>query len=289
MAGAGFKSWVDGDILTAGDVNTYLMQQAVMVFADASARTSAIAAPSEGMVTYLTGTNVLEYYDGAAWVGINDADAIQNSIMDAKGDLIVATADNTPARLPVGTNDYVLTADSAEATGLKWAAASGGGNFALLHTETLSAAASFSVDSIFTASYRNYFWTWSGTSSTGAELRYNLRASASDITATNYVYQILYGDNTTAGAARSTGQTSWKAVNVRTAGSAAFGYIYQPVPAAPTFVSVFGVDTTSGLLTEPTVVQYFGSYTASTAADGIKFAASSGTLTGEISIYGLEN
>lgn len=71
MAGAGYKQWVDGDILTAGDVNTYLMDQAVMVFADASARTSAIAAPSEGMVTYLTGTNVIEYYDGAAWVNTN--------------------------------------------------------------------------------------------------------------------------------------------------------------------------------------------------------------------------
>lgn len=122
MAGAGFKSWVDGDILTASDVNTYLMQQAVMVFADASARSTAITAPSEGMVTYLTGTDAIEYYDGSSWVGVNDLSAIQNSIMDAKGDLIVATADNTPARLAVGTDGSVLVADSGETAGVKWAA-----------------------------------------------------------------------------------------------------------------------------------------------------------------------
>lgn len=58
------------------------------------------------------------------WITQNDADAIQNSIVDAKGDLITATADNTPARLGVGTNGQVLTADSTTATGLKWATAS---------------------------------------------------------------------------------------------------------------------------------------------------------------------
>jgi hypothetical protein len=47
---------------------------------------------------------------------------IQPTILDAKGDLIVATAADTPARLAVGTNDQVLTADSTTGTGLKWAA-----------------------------------------------------------------------------------------------------------------------------------------------------------------------
>ena len=61
------------------------------------------------------------------WVAQDDSNAIQNSIVDAKGDLIAATADNTPARLAVGTNGQVLTADSTAATGIKWATASSGG------------------------------------------------------------------------------------------------------------------------------------------------------------------
>jgi len=121
MSGAGFKTFAVGEILTAANVNNYLMKQAVMVFASSTARTTALPTPSEGMVSYLADTNVLEVYTGAAWVAI-DANAIAKSIVDAKGDLITATADNTPARLAVGTNGHVLTADSTATEGIKWAA-----------------------------------------------------------------------------------------------------------------------------------------------------------------------
>ena len=58
------------------------------------------------------------------WVAQDDSNAIQNAIVDAKGDLIAATAADTPARLAVGTNGQILTADSTAATGLKWASGS---------------------------------------------------------------------------------------------------------------------------------------------------------------------
>lgn len=57
----------------------------------------------------------------------NAGAAIAKTIVDAKGDIIAATAADTVSRLAVGTNGQVLTADSAEATGVKWATASSGG------------------------------------------------------------------------------------------------------------------------------------------------------------------
>ena len=81
----------------------------------------------------------LEYLDGVTSAIQTQVDAkIGSTIVDAKGDIVAASADNTPARLAVGANGTVLTADSAETTGLKWATS--GGGMTLLSTTTLSGA-----------------------------------------------------------------------------------------------------------------------------------------------------
>ena len=120
-AGLGFKTFTTGEVLTAADTNGYLMQ-GVLVFASAAARDAAITSPQEGQCCYLKDTDAVLTYSGSAWVGFDDSNAIQNSIVDAKGDIVAASAADTPARLAVGANGETLVADSSTSTGLRYTA-----------------------------------------------------------------------------------------------------------------------------------------------------------------------
>ena len=73
MAGAGFKTFSVGAVLGASEVNTYLMQQSLMVFANTTARDAAISAPTEGMHVYLNDTGVVSAYDGTYWQPLTPA------------------------------------------------------------------------------------------------------------------------------------------------------------------------------------------------------------------------
>jgi|TARA_R110000796_G_scaffold65083_1_gene150412 hypothetical protein len=72
MAGLGRQVFTAGEVLTAADVNGYLMDQAVMVFANIAARTSAISSPSDGMMSYLVDLAQVQVYSGSVlgWTAI---------------------------------------------------------------------------------------------------------------------------------------------------------------------------------------------------------------------------
>jgi hypothetical protein len=65
VAGLGRKVFVAGDVLTAAQVQGFLQDQVIAVFANAAARATAIPSPSEGMFAYLSDTNTLTFYNGA--------------------------------------------------------------------------------------------------------------------------------------------------------------------------------------------------------------------------------
>jgi len=161
MAGAGYKLYATGDVLSASDVNSYLQEQTVMRFASSAARTSALSAVlAEGMISYLVDTNAVEVYDGSAWVGIgNSGDitgvtagtgisgggtsgtvTVTNSMATAittAGDLIKGTGSGTFDRLGIGSTGQVLTVSGGAPT---WATAAGGGGMTLLTSGSLSGA-----------------------------------------------------------------------------------------------------------------------------------------------------
>jgi hypothetical protein len=116
-AGLGFKNFTSGEVLTAADVNGYLMQ-GILVFANATARDAAITSPQEGQFAYLKDTNVTTYYTGSAWANV-DTTGMTNP-MTTTGDTIYSSSGSTPARLAIGTAGQILKVNSG-ATAPEWA------------------------------------------------------------------------------------------------------------------------------------------------------------------------
>jgi hypothetical protein len=126
------------------------------------------------------------------WVTTDDTNAIQNAIVDAKGDLIAATAADTPARLAVGTNGQVLTADSTAATGLAWATATSGG-MTLISTTALTGA---SVTTAAIAStYKHLYLVINDLYLTTTLGQLNMRFNSD--TGSNYVWSYIRNISTT--------------------------------------------------------------------------------------------
>lgn len=106
--GSGFKDWAAGDVLTAADVDGYLMRQTVMTFADASARDTALSGVlDEGMVAYLEDVNALTVYNGSAWVAVIDSDVLTVDTTNNR----VGINDSSPSYALDVTGDINASAD----------------------------------------------------------------------------------------------------------------------------------------------------------------------------------
>ena len=109
------KVWTAGDVLAAADVNTYLGDQVISVFADAAARDASITSPVEGMVVYLEDTKVLSFYNGSAWVPVDTtASGLASIITDTTTARTLTTAaDSGKTILFTSGSATVVTVDAS--------------------------------------------------------------------------------------------------------------------------------------------------------------------------------
>jgi hypothetical protein len=284
----GFKDFTTGEVLTAGDVDGYLMQ-GIWVFASAAARDAAVTSPQEGNACYLKDTDVIMVYTGSAWATQSASNPISANIVDAKGDLIAGTAADTVARLAVGTNDQVLVADSTAATGLKWATPASGGGMTLLSTTSLSGT-STQVSSI-SGSYKElviYVRDWYASSDFNFTFTVN-----NDTTSGNY--QILgFGSrngNNTAYYGENASRISIDSYGTSKSGNNDY-FAEIRIPDYANAVTRKTIHTTAAYLDTTaslkTIANSTTHYTSTTTITSLEFRCTVGTWSsGSVLIYGV--
>ena len=212
---------------------------------------------------------------------------IQPSLIDAKGDLLVGTANDAIDRLGVtGTTGAVLTADAGETTGLKWAAAGSVGGLVYIETQTFTSVSGFSFSNdVFTNAYENYrLLIEMTTTAATAGLRWRGRIAGSDTSLTNYNFQNLFASSTTVGGARFTGQSSGFLGDIYSAnpGNASAVDIFAPKVAKRTRVLAHTLNSDFDISLAIPV----SAYNLTTSFDSLTIFGSTGNITGKAFLYG---
>ena len=123
----GFKVFAVGEVLTAADVNDYLMEQSIGIFANSTARDAQITSPIEGQFCYLAYSNVLQFYNGSSWanfIGEGDITGVTAGTgLDGGGTSGGVTINFDPNSLSAGTvnvaNDSISIIDADDSNSPK--------------------------------------------------------------------------------------------------------------------------------------------------------------------------
>src|SRR6056300_490376 len=123
---SGFKTFSTGEVLTAADVNNYLMEQSICVFADATARDAGITSPEDGQFVFLSGSSTLQFYGSSTWnnfigegdiTGVTAGDGLSGG--GTSGAVSLALDINGQSSVTPTTSDELIIADVSDSNNTK--------------------------------------------------------------------------------------------------------------------------------------------------------------------------
>ncbi len=146
-----------------------------------------------------------------------------------------------------------------------------------------------SLNNVFTSTYSNYKIILQSIPSAESQLRFRWRASGTDNSSANYQIQNVYGSSSTVTAGRGTSQTSGEILYAHGGACYLVGDILNP-QVVDQYKTIISIGTSWSNTTIPTIITYHNGWNGSLLAfDGISFFANTGTIQGNIKIYGYRN
>jgi hypothetical protein len=275
-----YKTFVNGFPLNASELNEYLMSQVISVFVDATARDAAIESPTEGQFSYLTGSNVLTFFNGTAWANYGLAPLTANRAIasNGSGELTASTVTATELGYLSGVTSSIQTQINAiPSPGMVKVA-----------SQSFTSSTAVNVNNVFTSTYQNYQVVVSLNASGATNLLMRMRASGADFATGNKYFSAAY--NSLWGDFNSSETNQWQVgYGELASGIGLTMELYRPqVSTNDTSITFNQVGGRSGSYVYAPFTGAAG-IRENRGFDGFTLYPSSGNITGTVRVYGMVN